>query len=254
MPYCPSCGQNHAQTGGAPAARGLSYTEQLRRSANHPLSGLLTADVHAASTYAAHTAGVQPFGGLVTPDVHAASALAHLGGPAGMQSVPQAMQRANALPARTAVPMAFNAAALRAPAAARAAIPAGAQSPQKMNLPTSFDATYRDASGTPALAAPGEAVAITIPAKGVVPAGFQVSDLVTDPSSYGFVVMGVKVGRIELLKSECAFPARDGLVGSYNIGHSDVVPAANGQNSIFVQVRNILSTPAYYRGKIIGHY
>jgi len=207
MPYCPSCGQNHAQTGGAPAARGLSYTEQLRRSAVSPLGGLLTADVHAASMYA-----------------------------------------------HTGAPMAFNAVALRAPAAARAAIPAGAQSPQKMNLPTSFDATYRDASGTPALAAPGEAVAITIPAKGVVPAGFQVSDLVTDPSSYGFVVMGVKVGRIELLKSECAFPARDGLVGSYNIGHSDVVPAANGQNSIFVQVRNILSTPAYYRGKIIGHY
>ena len=31
MPFCPHCGQNHAQTGGAPAARGLSYTEQIRK-------------------------------------------------------------------------------------------------------------------------------------------------------------------------------------------------------------------------------
>jgi hypothetical protein len=116
MPYCPSCGQNHAQTGGAPAARGLSYTEQLRRSANHPLSGLLTADVHAASMYAAHTAGVQPFGGLVTPDVHAASALAHLGGADGAAMA--ALRQQGTSPVRTAAPLAFNAAALRAPARA----------------------------------------------------------------------------------------------------------------------------------------
>ena len=205
MPYCPQCGQNHAQTGGAPAARGLSYTEQMRRAAVSPLGGLLTADVHAASMYA-----------------------------------------------HTGAPMAFNAAALHAAATQHAAVPASAQSPQKMNLPTSFDATYRDASGTPALVAPNAVASIVIPAKGVVPAGFQVSDLVTDPSSYGFVVTSVKVGRDEVMQSECAFPARDGLAGSNNIGHSD--PVADGQHQMFVQVRNILSTPAYYKAKIVGHY
>ena len=155
MPYCPQCGQNHAQTGGAPAARGLSYTEQLRRSANHPLSGLLTPDVHAASLYA------------------------HTG--AAFGNVPQ-MQMANAAypVARTAAPLAFNAAALRAPA--RATLnPAQRAKLGPFNTSIAFD--YVMPAGVPLVAPSGSTVTAiaTIKGRSFKPTGYSFEFNPADP-------------------------------------------------------------------------